>query len=179
MLKVIVRGGEHWDEENNQFVYLQDVVLELEHSLVTLSKWEEKFRKPFIGTEKTNEELHEYILIMNQNPDFPPEALDRLSAENIEAIHEFLENPMTATWFNEPPETRRNGPATTSEIIFYWMSSYGIDWEAKHWHLNKLLTLIKVFGMKNTEPKKMTRAEQFAQQRALNAKRRAEMGTSG
>jgi hypothetical protein len=179
MLTITVKGGEFWDENSEKFVIVKDTVLELEHSLVTLSKWEEKFRKPFIGTEKNEEELLSYIEIMIQTPDFAPEVLQRLDQENVDAIHEYLENPMSATWFNEKPETGKGGPATTAEIIYYWMTAFQIDWQAQYWHLNKLLTLIKVCNLKNAKPKKMSRAEQMAQQRALNAKRRAEAGSKG
>lgn len=179
MFTLTVPGGEFWDEEKDRFVTVEDTVLELEHSLATLSKWEQKFRKPFIGTEKNQEELFSYIEIMIQTPDFPPDITSRITQQNINEIHEYLENPMSATWFNEVESETKSGESVTAEIVYYWMTAFQIPFECQYWPLNQLLTLIKVANLKNSKPKPMDKATAMARQRELNEQRRREYGSTG
>lgn len=179
MLKITVPLQEGVDDDDN-FVLLDSFELELEHSLASLSKWESKFEKPFLAqTEKTNEEVLAYIECMALNPDVPPEVWGKLSQANYQAINDYIESKQTATWFSDNGPKTQSGEIITAEIVYYWITSMGLDWQVQHWHLNKLFTLIRVFDLKQTKPKPMGRAEQLQRQRELNQKRRAEMKTKG
>jgi hypothetical protein len=179
VLKITVRLSESYDEDKQEFVS-EDFDLELEHSLISLSKWESEFEKAFLGKgEKTDEEIMGYVKAMILTPDFPPEVFEKLSLENINAINAYIDRKMTATWFNEPKKGAISRETITSELIYYWIVSYQIPWEVERWHLNRLFTLIKVFNAKNEKPKKTSRAEAAAQRRALNEQRKVQMGTRG
>lgn len=178
MLKINVVLSESVDE-NKKFVY-ELFPLELEHSLASMSKWESKFAKPFLDTNaKTTEEVRGYIECMTLTPNVPPEVFLKLSNENIQAINEYIESKQSATWFSDSQLKTQSSEVVTAEIVYYWMSSMQIPWEAQHWHLNRLFTLIRVFDLKNAKPKPMSRSEQLSRQRALNEERRKKYGTSG
>lgn len=180
MLTITVPGVEMFDEKTQKFTRYGDVVLELEHSLVSLSKWESKFEKPFLEqTEKTSEEVFEYIKFMTLTPNVSDDIFMKLSEDNISEINNYLEAKMTATWFNDNQNQPRSREIITSELIYYWMISFQIPFECETWHLNRLFTLIRVCNIKNAKPKKMDRAALAARNRELNAQRRAELGTSG
>jgi hypothetical protein len=180
MLKITVPGVESFDEATQEFVDVGEVVLELEHSLVSLSKWESKYEKPFLGQgEKSTEEVLGYVKAMLLTPEVPEETFLRLSEENFHEINEYIDAKMTATWFNEAPGAPKSREVVTSELVYYWMVTFQIDWEAQHWHLNRLFTLIRVCNVKNAKPKKMSRSEIAARNRELNAQRKAQLGTKG
>lgn len=186
MLKLTIPGIENWDSKNNVFVYTDVVELELEHSLVSLSKWEAEWGKPFLGPDiKSDEETLSYVRIMTLTPDISPEVYNRLSHDNIRKVNEYLEAKMTATWFNERGP-QKAGPKKreiiTAEIIYHWMISFQIPFEAEHWHLNRLITLIKVLNEKNApadKNRKMSPREVAQRNRELNEQRLAKLGTSG
>lgn len=180
MLAIEVVLEEGFDEENQKFVVVKSCVLEMEHSLVSLSKWESFFEKPFLSDkEKTPEEVFEYIQMMTLTPNVPPEVFSSLTTANVEKIRKYIDAKMTATTFNEQGVPKRNHEVITAEIIYHWMIAAGVPFECQHWHLNRLLTLIRVINLKNAPPKKMGKREMLAQRNKLNAMRKKQYGTSG
>lgn len=179
MLKITVPLEESYNEETKEFT-IRGFDLELEHSLVSLSKWESEFEVPFLSSkDKTQKQLHRYVELMTLTPDVPPEVFQKVSKENLDAINAYINKKMTATWFSPTPNQKPSREIITAELIMYWMISMNIPFEAQHWHLNKLLTLVKVCNLKNAPPAKMSKADAAAQQRALNAQRKAQYGTRG
>ena len=171
---------EGWDEEKQEFVEPKTQALQLEHSLVSLSKWESKWCKPFFSTtDKTFEEVLDYIKCMTLTQNVKPEAYDHLSENNILQINEYINAPMTATTFNERLEKGRSKEIITSELIYYWMIKLNIPVEFQKWHINRLLTLIRVCEIKETPPKKMSQAEIMRRNAALNAARRQQLNSRG
>lgn len=179
---------EFFNEEDGKFYYIDldhDVSLELEHSLISLRKWEGKTHKPFIKTEnKTAEEVLEYIkcMTMNKIREKDKIAYDLLTEENLQKIKEYIDDPMTATWFSngQKKSSMSSREAVTAEIIYYWMIALNIPVEFERWHLNRLITLIKVVSIKsNTKPEKVNKRDAARERAALNAKRRAMYKTKG
>ena len=180
MLKIVVPGEEYFNEEEEVFQSVGDVELELEHSLVSLSKWESKYQKPFLSqSPKTPEEILYYIETMIISPIFPGGILERLSQENITQINDYIQSSESATTFGTMPERRGRGEIITSELIYYWMVAFNIPFECEYWHLNRLFALIRICNIKNSKPKKMSRNEIASRNRELNAIRRAQYNTSG
>lgn len=180
MLKITVPAAEFFDEINEEFIYKKEQHLQLEHSLVSLSKWESKWNKAFLGKqEKTEEEILDYVRCMTLTQNVNPEIYSRLSPENYAAINAYIEAPMTATCFLDEKQQKGNKEVVTSELIYYWMISYNIPVEFQKWHLNRLLTLIRVCNMKNSPPKKRSRREIMQRNAALNAARRSRLNSRG
>lgn len=179
MLTIIVPEREYYDEEKGEFARSKEATLQLEHSLVSLSKWEAKWNKPFLSSDnKTEEEILDYIRCMTITQNVNKNIYYRLSRDNITKINEYINLPMTATTFSEK-DNARNRDIITAEIIYYWMISLNIPLECQKWHLNRLLTLIKVCSIKNSPPKKMTKREIMSRNRALNASRKRALGSRG
>lgn len=180
MLKITVPAAEFWDEIHEEFIYKKEQTLQLEHSLVSLSKWESKWNKAFLGKqEKTDEEILDYVRCMTLTQNVDPEVYTRLSAVNYLEINAYIEAPMTATYFSEDKQAKGNREVVTSELIYYWMISYNIPVEFQKWHLNRLLTLIRVCNIKNSPPKKRSKRELMRRNAALNAARRSRLGSKG
>ena len=185
MLKIEVRGEERWDEDKEIFVPpLAPVTLVLEHSLISLSKWESKWHKPYLSSELNTEEALDYIRCMTINS-VDDKVSSYITGNQLNEVADYIRNPMTATWFTDekmgaPHKSgRMRGEIITAEVIYYWMISGNIPVEFEKWHLNRLLTLIRVIGEKNKPPKKMSMAEITKRNAALNAARRAKSGSKG
>lgn len=181
MLQIAVTVvGEQWDSENQVFVEPVVKELQLEHSLLSLSKWESKWCKPFLTKEpKTQEETMDYIRCMTLNTDVDPEIYNMLTYADIKKIEKYIEAPMTATTINEQKGGKVNREIVTSEVIYYWMVALNIPSEYQAWHLNRLLTLIRVCNIKNQPAKKTSRKEQLSQNAALNMARRKQLNSRG
>lgn len=180
MLTIHVTLQEGFDEATQKFVALDSFKLDFEHSLATLSKWEEKYEKSFLGpVEKTTEEILFYIhecMLQTENP--PGEIFQKFSQKNYEAIQHYIDRKASATTIKRPPNKGAR-QILTAEVIYGWMVALRIPFETQHWHLNRLLMLVDVVNEQQKPQKKMSRADAARQQAALNAKRRAEMGTRG
>ena len=179
LLHVTIPSCEKYDEKTNTFINTKEQELSLEHSLVSISKWESKWKKPFISRDpKTAEESIDYVRCMTTNRNVDPEVYYNIPPNVYKQIEEYIDDPMTATWIKE---TKRPGgrQIITSELIYYWMVSYRIPFECQKWHLNRLLMLIRVCDEKNKDPKKMSKNEILRRNAELNAKRRAMLNSKG
>lgn len=178
-ITIIVPGGELWDEDKEVFISEKDTVLSLEHSLVSLSKWESKWCIPFLSkTEKTFEQSIDYIVCMTITQNVDSAIYKRITPEQIAEIEEYISRPMTATVISS--SKKQSGRETiTAELIYYWMVASQIPFECQKWHLNRLLTLIQVCSIKNTPPKKRSPQEIASRNQALNAQRRQALGSKG
>jgi len=182
MLQIDILGKELWDEKKQEFVYSKDQTLSLEHSLVSISKWEAKWHKPFINNDKkTHEEILDYIRCMTATQNVDPNIYNFLTDKNIKDVNEYISDSMTATWFTERNDIPKKTPTEhiTSELIYYWMIALEVPFECQRWHLNRLLTLIRICNIKNKPAKKHSNREILSKNAALNAARRKELGTSG
>ncbi len=179
MLIINVTLAEDFNEETSEFQVSKSYKLRLEHSLVSLSKWESFYEKPFLSnTNKTSEETLFYVECMSLDEETPPEAFENLSDSDVSKINNYIASKNTATSFSEE-KSSASKEVVTSEIIYHWLIAFNIPFEVQHWHLNRLLTLIQVCNRKNAPQKKMSRSELLKRQRELNAARRAKYGTSG
>lgn len=178
MLTITVPSTELYDEDKNEFIQTKEKKLVLEHSLVSISKWEAIWNKPFLSDDsKTNEQVLDYIKCMTITQNIKDEVYLQLSNNNIESINEYIDSPMTATTITN--EGKPNREVITSEIIYYWMIAHNIPLECQKWHLNKLLTLINVCNIKSQPKKKMSRSEILRRNRDLNSKRKKALNTKG
>lgn len=181
MLQIHIPESEYYDEVNNEFVEVKAQTLQLEHSLISLSKWEAKWCKPFLSKQdKTYEETLDYIKCMTIQQNVDPAVYSRLTKQQIQEINDYIAAPMTATYFSENQKAGgKSGEQVTNELIYYWMISAQIPFKCETWHLNRLLTLIRVCSVKNQPPKKMSKKATASKYAALNAARRQQLGTNG
>lgn len=179
MLEITVPGIELYDENTNEFIYHEDKRIQLEHSLVSISKWESTWCKPFLsGKDKTAEEVLDYVKCMTITEGITDDIYSRLTQDNFTMINDYIGKPMTATTF-PAEQNKASREIITSEIIYYWMVSFNIPFECQYWHLNRLLTLVRVCNVKNNPPKKMSRNEVLNRNKALNEARRKQFNTRG
>lgn len=173
MLTIVVPSSELWDESNKCFISTKETTLVLEHSLVSISKWESKWHKAFLSKkEKTNEEVIDYVRCMTITQNVDPNVYLVLTSKNLEAVNKYISDPMTATYIPEEKNGAPNRDVPTSELIYYWMASMNIPFECQKWHLNRLLMLIQVFNYKNRPKKKHSQQELASKYAAMNAARR-------
>lgn len=183
MKEVKIDALELFDEQKNQFVSTKAVTLQLEHSLLSLKKWEEKWHEPFLGKDKTMEQLRDYIRCMTITPkDVDPNVYKFMPLSVIQDIQNYIDDKMTATWFSDKQTIgaqKNSREVVTAEIIYYWMITFNVPVEFQKWHLNQLLTLIRVLSIKNAPKEKLNKREAAAQRRALNEARLAKYHTKG
>lgn len=175
---------EFFDETNSEFisVNVKEAKVQLEHSLISLKKWEQKWHKPFLKDDRTHEEICDYIRCMTLNHGIDPESYKYIPSNIVDEVMEYIKDPMTATWFRDDGligAQKNSREVITAEIIYYWMISLNIPVEFQKWHLNQLLTLIKVVNIKNQKEQKMDSRTAAKQRAALNASRRAKHHSRG
>lgn len=183
MLEIDIPEQELWDEENEIFIRVPKASLKLEHSLLSLKNWEAKWHKAFLKDDKkTLEEIRDYIRCMTINKVPDDFVYDFIPVTIIKDIIDYIKDPHTATWFSDRSLESLKGhrkEVITAEVIYYWMVELNIPIECQKWHLNQLITLIKVINLKNVPKKKMSPKEAAMERAALNAKRRAQYKTKG
>lgn len=179
MLTVTIPENELWDPIKEEFITIKKTTITLEHSLVSISKWESKWNKPFLYSKgKTSEELFDYIRCMTLTQNVSLEIYKYIPQTVIDKIIEYIDSPMTATWFSKQKDSGSR-EIITSEIIYYWMISLNIPFECQRWHLNRLLTLIKVCNIKNNPKEKVSKKELLSRNASLNAARKKQLNTKG
>lgn len=182
MKTIIIPASDCYDEESERFITVKEQKLVIEHSLVSISKWESKWKKPFISTaEKTMEELQDYVRCMTLTQNVNDDVYKAIPVNIMNEIIEYMNDPMSATWFSDIDKKHngRNGEVITSELIYYWMTAANIPMECQKWHLNRLMTLIRIASEKNQPPKKMSKNDILRQNKSLNAMRRARAKSRG
>lgn len=182
MLQITINSTELFDDKTQEFIHIKEQILCLEHSLLSISKWESKWHKPYLTkTNKTIEETIDYIKCMTLTSNVRPEVYLALSNKNFDEIANYIEDPMTATWFSSSDSDSKSNQQITNELIYYWMFTLQIPKECEKWHIARLMTLIRVF---NEENKTSTKSNNFTndmltQRRALNEARRKQLNTKG
>lgn len=180
MLRITIPTIELWDEVHEEFIRTKEQTLQLEHSLVSISKWESRWQKAFLGKQKkTDEEMLDYIRCMTITQNVDPSVYYRLTNENIKQINEYVSSPMSATNVPHLESSKPSREVVTSELIYYWMVFYNIPFECEKWHLARLLKLIDVCNLKNAPSKKMSRSEIAKRNSKINAARRKQLKTKG
>ena len=181
MLRVVVPlTKEGWDEKRQEFVEPKTQVLQLEHSLVSLSKWESKWCKPFLSKGlQTTEEILDYIKFMTLTQNVNPDVYNHITQDIVDVITDYINAPMTATTINDDQSNKGRGEIVTAELIYYWMISLNIPFECQKWHLNRLLTLVRVCNVKNSPPKKRSKKELMRRNTAINKLRQQKLNTKG
>lgn len=183
MLTLTVPSQEFWDEKRQLFLSTKEETLLLEHSLLSISKWESKWHKPFFQSlnDMSNDEFIDYVRCMSVNKKIDSNSFLFMTRDNMDSITNYINDPMTASWFNEKkgPVGRRSSEVITSELIYCWMTQLNIPFECERWHLNRLMVLIRICSIKNAPPEKQSRRETLNQYAALNKMRKAKHGGRG
>lgn len=180
MLQLEIPEREFFDEDSSTFIVYKKDSIQLEHSLISLSKWESKWCKPFFGPdEKTLEETVDYIKCMTITQNVRPETYDNLPTSIINQVDAYIKLPMTATWITEPQNSPKSKEIITAEIIYHWMIALNIPIEFQKWHLNRLFMLIRVCNIKNQPPKKQNKRDMLNKRNAINQARRANQNSKG
>lgn len=183
MYKLVLESRELFDENKQEFIEIPETILNLEHSLISISKWESKYHKPFLSQdEKTINEIIDYVKCMTINNISDDSIYNYLTDKNVKEINDYIKDPMTATWIKEQKKYGQK-EIITSELIYYWMIAYQIPFECQKWHINRLMMLIRVCGIKNEEAsgksKKMSKSSILRNNKALNDARKAKYNTKG
>ena len=180
MLKLTIPESEYWDPVKEEFLYEPPFNLSLEHSLVSVSKWESKYHTPFIGSQHTQDQILDYVKFMTLTQNVPEKVYNRITESIMQKIMDYITDTMTATTFVESNKKRMGYQVLTSEEIYYCMVRYGIPFECQKWHLNRLLALIRVCNEKNNEDSnKMSKKDIYTQNHELNRQRREKLNSLG
>lgn len=188
MLEITIPDRELINNKTNEIINVKGVTLQLEHSLISIKKWEANWHKPFLNKQdKTIEEIKDYIKCMTLNKNNIDHLVyDYMPTDAIKIIVDYIKDPMIAPLYFSNDDGTELGTgqankreAVTAEIIYYWMIACNIPFECQKWHLNQLITLIKIINLKNAPPKKMDPKQEAARRRAINTQRRAKWNTKG
>lgn len=182
MLQLVVPGGEYWDEKKEEMLYLKDVPLKMEHSLISISKWESIWHDSFIGTGKTEEQTISYLQCMSFNPDVPRDVFERLAHHPVafKKVINYISNSMTASTISSTGDEKSSRrQRVTSELIYYWMTVFNIPFEAEKWHLNRLVMLIRIASEKNKPKKKQSSNDVLARFNKINEANKAKFHSKG
>ncbi len=180
MLTITVPERELFNEATLEFINVKRQTLQLEHSLVSLAKWESKWCKPFLTKEPhSREELVDYIRCMTITQNVDPNVYFGLTAENLADVQAYMNLPMTATWFSGEKGSKKDNTVVTAEILYYLMIAFQIPFECQKWHLNRLITLIRVCEAKNATPEKSSQRDLISRYKRMNEARRKAWGTKG
>ena len=180
MLSITIPDTELFNDAEQQFYVIKGGTIQLEHSLVSVSKWESKWKKSFfLKNNKSTEEILDYIRCMTITQNVNPYLYKCLTQENMRCIKEYIDDPMTATTISNPKKNSGNNGVITSEILYYYMIALGIPFECQKWHLNRLIMLMRVCSIKNSKPQKMPKGDYLAHRRALNEQRKKALHTHG
>ena len=180
MLRITIPSVELYDERTNRFVYTKETTLSLEHSLVSISKWESRWKKPFLTKdEKTIPEIIDYVKCMTLTQNVDPTIYNYLTEDNIDQVVAYIGDSKTATWFSDTGPQKPSREQVTSELIYYWMVALDIPFECQKWHLSRLFTLIRICDIKNKPPKKMNQKDIMARYAKQNAARRKKLHSKG
>lgn len=180
MLKITTAPRELFDDSTEEFINIPSCELVLEHSLISVAKWESKWKKSFLNTTNlTNEELTDYVRCMTIGKEADDMTYKYLSPRTMQKIQAYIDDPMTATTFTDKKTYTHKKEVITAELVYYWMIETGIPFECEKWHLNRLLALIKVCNIKGTSGKKMSKRDIMKQNAELNAARRKALGSKG
>lgn len=182
MLTIIVPEREYYDEDKNEFYFVKEQKLVLEHSLLSISKWESKWHIPFVDNKpKTQDEVIDYIRCMTITPNVDPLVYKNLTPSNFKEITDYIDSPMSATsFYQEKSDEDRNSPKkkVTSEYIYYWMAKFNIPFECEKWHFTRLMNLLRICAIENDD-RKMSKEKTMLSNREINAMRRAKYKTRG
>lgn len=179
MLQITIPENEFFNDSTGEFISIRKTTLRLEHSLLSLSKWEAKWHVPFLTEkEKTQEQCIDYIRCMTITPNVDPMVYLGLTKENFDAVNNYIDDPATATTIKETRKSRSR-EIVTSEIIYYWMVSLNIPFECEKWNLNRLIMLVRVCSIKNEPPKKANRRDLYVRNNMLNQQRRKMLNSTG
>lgn len=180
MLVIDIPAKELFNEATCEFIPVKAQKVTLEHSLISISKWEAKWQKPFLSKEKKSiEESIDYIRCMTLTPNVDPNVYYAITPEILNKVNAYIDSPMTATTFQTLDGKKGKSQTITSELIYYWMIALGIPFECQKWHLNRLLTLVKVCDIKSNPRKKMSKRDILARNQQMNAERRARLNSRG
>lgn len=181
MIRISTPDGEFFDERTQEFKTVVGQTVLLEHSLRSLAKWEVRWKKPFLSkNEKSRAEMIDYVRCMSTIPGVDPSIFETLTDASLAKISQYINDPMTATTFSDRDQRKKpSREIVTAELIYYWMVALQIPFECQDWHLNKLLTLIRVCEIKNQPKKKGNTREDLNRRNKLNQARKQKFGTTG
>lgn len=176
-LNITIPEFELYDNSKDEFITCKSTDLRLEHSLVSISKWEAKWHISFLYSQLkgtiTKPQLFDYVRCMTLTQNVNPNVYMGLTKNNLEDIVNYINDPMTATTFATVEGQGPSHRIITAEVLYGWMVGLQIPFECEKWHVNRLMTLIRVCNENNKPDKKMPRADAMSTHRALNASRRA------
>lgn len=179
-ITITIPGRDMFDPSTQRFITTKEQKLSFEHSLLSIVKWESKWHKPYLSREpKTEEENIDYIRCMCLTPNVDPNVFYAIDEKSAQAIADYIANPMTATTIKKD-DKRPSREIITNELIYFWMTQFNIPFDpCQKWHFNRLMMLIQVAAVKNQPSKKMSKKDILSRNMALNAQRKARMGTHG